>query len=145
MRCQRGQRFLVARGEGAYVFVEHFKSADDLALMVAHGNGQDISRSIARLIIDGIIETRVAVGVSDVDGLAGERGRTGDPEARVKTENLIAAQGHFGPEFVAFTVQQKNAGAVAGEKAYSLTGNEIEQGSQIVLRIHLLTDRQNGG
>ena len=69
VRGQRRQRFLVARGEDAAALVERLECADDLAVLIAHGHGQQVARAVAGLVVDAVVEARVAVGVADVDGV----------------------------------------------------------------------------
>jgi len=69
----------------------------------------------------------------------------GDAAARVETQDLLGSQRNLGPEFVAFPVQQENAGAVAIQQAGGFAGNQIEQGAEVALRVHPLRDGKNGG
>src|ERR1019366_5166331 len=49
------------------------------------------------------------------------------------------------PELVAFPVQQENAGSVAIQQAGGFAGNQIEQRTEVALRVHPLRDGLNGG
>jgi hypothetical protein len=87
----------------------------------------------------------MAVGVFDIDGLAGGGRPAGDPHTGIEAQDFVASQGHFGPQFVAFAVQQEDAGAIAEKHVGGFAGNQIEQRAQIPLGVHFLADGQDGG
>ena len=100
VRGQGIEEILVALAEGADPLVERFEGADDLAFLVADGHGQHVARAVAGLVVNGVIELRMAVSVLDVDGLAGGGGPAGDPHAGIEAQDFVAAQRHLGPQFV---------------------------------------------
>ncbi len=142
---QRLQHLLVARSEASQAFVERFKHADDGALVVAQRHGHHAARAVAGAVVDAGVKPPVLVGVPDVDRVAGGHRLPGHTQARIEAENLLAAQRHLGPQLVALAVQQKDAGAVAIEQPGGFARDQVQQGAQLALRIHLLADGQNGG
>ena len=72
-------------------------------------------------------------------------GVAGDAHAGVEAQNLVAAERHFRPQFVAFAVQQEDAGAVAIQQVGGFARDQIEQAAEVALRVHLLANGQDGG
>src|SRR4051794_13212007 len=101
MGGERDQGILVARGEDADSLVENFEGADDLVAVIAERDGEDIAGAVAGLAVDPGVEARVAVRVADIDGFTGRDGAAGDSDARIETQDFVAAEGDFGPEFIA--------------------------------------------
>ena len=134
------ERILVARAEYAGPLVQYLECSDDLAHLVPHRHGQHVARAVAGLAVDAAIKPWIAVSIPHIDGVTGERGAPGNSQARVEPENLVTAQRHLGPQFVALVVEQEDTGAVAIQQIGRLAGDEIEQRAQVALRIHLLAD-----
>eukprot|EP00968_Pinguiococcus_pyrenoidosus_P009625 scaffold748_cov251-Pinguiococcus_pyrenoidosus.AAC.15 len=67
LRCQDLRDALVRLGEGAGALVDHLQDADDLAGHILDGHAQDGLRLVAALLIVGLVEARVGVGIWDVD------------------------------------------------------------------------------
>src|SRR4051812_23690380 len=130
VRRERLQGFLVAGGEDADALVQHFEGADDLAALVADGDGEDVAGTVSGLAVDGGVEARVAVGIADVDGLAGGDGAAGDADAGVEAQDVIAAESDLGPQLLALAVEEENAGAVAIEQTGGFAGDDVEERAQ---------------
>src|ERR1035438_8187020 len=78
VRSQRHQRFLVAHAKDAATLIERLECAEDFSARIAHGDGQDVARPVAGPIVDRGVEAWVAIGVADVDRIAGEGGVAGN-------------------------------------------------------------------
>ncbi len=61
------------------LLIEHFERADHFTIdEVLKRDRQQVACAIARLVVDGGIESRVVVGVADVDDFSGESGCAGN-------------------------------------------------------------------
>src|SRR5206468_3613319 len=82
-----GQDLDIFDAEGAVLFVEDLKNAEDAAILSRDRNRQQTARHVSCALIDGGIEARVGVRVGNVDRFAGERNSAGNALAERQANN----------------------------------------------------------
>ena len=117
------QRLIRARKTGRW-FVDGLQHADDLALRVLDGRGEDGGGAVARRLVRRLVEARVVVRVVDRQDAAGGCALAGDASA-ARDADLVGALGDVQHELLRLAVHEEDRGAVAAEQRAALPDHAL--------------------
>ncbi len=130
-RAERGEEVLVGdRERTTAMFVHDLEDTDDAATVALHREREQALRVVPGEPVGLRVETRVVVGVGDVDRLSRLGDAAGDPDADGKAD-LARAERDARPELAPVAVDDEDRRAIRGEECSGRLGHLMEQGVEV--------------
>ena len=125
--------------------VQALHDADQFALGIHDGQGQDRTSPVPRLLVESLVETGIVIRVRNVGALSRLRHVAGDPDPNREADLFdLQPLGDLAPQLVRLAVVEEEATTVRFHDLRGLLDNREQELIQLHLLCHRFRQRQEG-